>query len=106
MTDYIVAYVTVASEAEGRLIARTLVEEHLAACVNVIPNVQSFYRWEGQVRHDAELLLIIKSRAQHMARLITRVQELHSYDVPEIIAVDLAEASTGYLSFLRDSLAP
>ncbi len=102
MSEFIIAYVTVPSEAEGRKIARLLVEEKLAACVNVVPDIQSFYRWEGQVQHDKELLLMIKSQSKKMASLITRVKELHSYDVPEVISMPVTQGSDDYLDWVRN----
>jgi len=104
--DYIVVFVTAPTVAEAETIATALVETGLAACVNVLPGVRSVYRWEGALQHDDEVLMIIKSKGSVFADLEKKVLELHSYDVPEVIAVDLTDASAGYLSFLRDSLNP
>ena len=80
------------------------VEERLAACVNVISGCKSVYRWEGKLVEEGEALIIIKTRVGLFGRLETRIGELHSYDVPEIIGVELAAVSDGYREFLAASL--
>ncbi|SRR5581483_852695 len=105
MTEFIVVYVTVPTTAEGERIAATLVEERLAACVNRIPGIRSTYRWRGLVEHAEEELLIIKSRADLFASLKHRVVELHSYDVPEIIALPIVEGSEPYVRWLDEEIA-
>ncbi len=102
MSDCVVVYITVSSESEGAKIARSLVEEKLAACVNIVPNVKSFYQWEGQLQEDKELLLIIKSRGKKMSGLIHRVNELHSYDVPEVICLPISNGSPDYLDWIKE----
>lgn len=102
---YQVVFVTVPGIDEGERIAVALVEERLAACVNVIPVCRSIYRWEGRIEHDDETLMIVKAAKGDFAALESRVTELHPYDVPEIVAVDLDAVSAAYLAFLRDSLA-
>jgi periplasmic divalent cation tolerance protein len=104
MTEFVVAYVTVGSAEEGERIASTLVEEQLVACVNRIQQVQSIYRWEGRVERNEEELLIIKTHRDLFPRLQDRIQELHSYAVPEIIALPILEGSPGYLQWLREQL--
>ena len=101
MSDFIVAYVTVSSEAEGAKIARSLIEENLAACVNIVPNVHSFYQWQGEMQQDKELLLIIKSQGIKMSSLVQRVKDLHSYDVPEVISMPISDGSRDYLNWVR-----
>jgi periplasmic divalent cation tolerance protein len=95
---------TVSGEEEGERIAEALVSEGLAACVNIIGGVRSIYRWKGAIENDRETLLIVKTSQECFDRLQARVTELHSYDVPEIVAVDLTRLSTPYEAFLRDSL--
>jgi len=99
-------YVTVSSAAEGERIARALVEERLAACVNRVAGVHSTYRWQGQVEESAEELLLIKTRQELFAVLARRVEELHSYEVPEVIAVPVAAGNDSYLRWLHDRVAP
>ena len=103
-SDEVVIFVTVPNEAEGASIARAIISEKLAACVNMVPAVRSFYWWENQVQDDAELLLIIKSRRVALNALNTKIQELHSYDLPEFITVPIEEGSKDYLNWLQDSV--
>lgn len=105
MPEFIVVFVTVGSSAEGRAIAHALVEEGLAACVNCIPGIRSIYRWEGKIEESEEELLLIKTRAEIFSGLEKRIRELHSYSVPEIIAVPLVNGSDAYLSWLEQQLS-
>ncbi len=81
-------------------LARTLVEERLAACVNLIADVTSVYRWEGEIQEDGEVLLLIKTTGERVAALTERLRELHPYEVAEIIAVPISEGLTDYLSWI------
>jgi periplasmic divalent cation tolerance protein len=99
----IVVLVTCPSQEVGETLGHTLVEERLAACVNVVPGITSFYRWEGKISRDAEILLVIKTRRMRLPALIRRVTALHPYSVPEIIALPLVGGSAPYLSWVRDS---
>ena len=85
-------------------IGRVLVEERCAACVSVIPRVTSVYRWEGETRIDPEALAIIKTTEDRVQAVRLRVAELHPYDVPEVIAVEVAEGSPAYLQWVRESV--
>ena len=105
MLEFIVVLVTVGSVAEGERLSRALVEERLAACVNRIPAVQSVYRWQGKVEQSAEELLVIKTRADLFAALEKRVRELHSYSVPEVIALPIMNGSEAYLKWLGEQVA-
>lgn len=105
MTDFVVVYVTVGSADEGDRIASALIEERLAACVNRVAGVRSTYHWEGRIERAEEELLIIKSRRDLFNRLRQRVTELHSYSVPEIVALPLLEGSEPYLRWLHEELA-
>ena len=104
MNEFVVVYVTVGSSEEGNRLAHALVEEKLAACVNRIASVRSVYRWQGQVEQSDEELLIIKTKRALFDRLKTRVQELHSYLVPEIIALPILEGNESYLKWLGEQL--
>ena len=93
---------TTAPNAEvGALIARALVEERLAACVNVIPGVRSIYRWEGEIQDDPEVVLIIKTRADRCEALAARIKDLHPYDVPEVLVLPAVGGSAAYLSWIE-----
>ena len=104
MNGFIVVYVTVGSPEEGDRLARALVEERLAACVNRIRPVQSVYRWQGKVEQSEEELLIIKTNERLFERLKKRVEELHSYSVPEIIALPILKGNESYLQWLSEQL--
>jgi periplasmic divalent cation tolerance protein len=105
MRQYIVVFVTVGSPEEGNRLARALVEERLAACVNQVKTVQSTYRWQGRIEQSEEELLIIKSRRDLFDRLKLRIAEIHSYSVPEIIALPILAGSESYLRWLEEELA-
>ena len=93
---------TAPKEEEAARIARTLVEERLVACVNVVPGVRSFYRWEGKVQDDPELLMVIKTAPDRQEAVVQRIQELHSYDCPEAIAFPLIGGSEAYLGWVQE----
>ncbi len=101
MTQHIVVFVTAGSEAEAESIAKTLVEERLAACVNIISPVRSFYRWQGGIADDREWLLMIKTQADVFDALATRVRTLHSYEVPEVIALPILAGAQNYLDWIQ-----
>ncbi|MFL6417043.1 MAG: divalent-cation tolerance protein CutA [Bryobacteraceae bacterium] len=105
MSDYVVLFCTCCNETEARQIAEALVESRLAACVNLLRGIQSVYRWEGQVETAHEVLLIVKSRAEHFDALQTRITELHSYTIPEIIALPITAGSEKYLNWIREETA-
>ncbi len=105
MTDKCVVLVTCASPAEARRIARAVVEERLAACVNILPGaVTSVYRWKGKVETAQERLLLIKTSRKRLAKLQAAVERLHSYEVPEFIALPIAEGSRKYLAWMGEVL--
>lgn len=105
-TDYCVVLITASGPDEAERLATALVAERLAACVNIVPGVKSVYSWQGKIEHDEEALLVVKTARASFAALRDRVIALHSYDVPEVIAVDLSDASPGYLQFLADATGP
>ena len=104
MSEFLVVYITASGE-NAKDLASALVREKLAACVNRIPGVESTYTWEGRVERDTEDLLIVKTRTDLFDRLKQRVQALHGYDVPEIIAVPIAAGSESYLEWITASLS-
>ena len=99
----IVIFVTAANKKEARKIAAGLVKEKLAACVNIIEGVRSLFRWQGKIDMAQEVLLVIKSRKTLMNRLIKKVKSLHSYEVPEIIALPIICGDKKYLKWLDES---
>jgi periplasmic divalent cation tolerance protein len=105
MTDKIVVLSTCASEEEAEKLARQMVEQRLAACVNVLPRIQSYYRWQGKLESAGECLLIIKSSRERFDLLRSALEKAHSYDVPEIIALPVVEGAANYLNWLQANLA-
>ncbi len=100
MSAHIVVFTTTASVEEGQSIAQALVEERLAACVNILSPVRSVYRWEGKLQSGEEALLMVKTTALRLEQLSLRIQQLHSYEVPEIIAVPLVGGGAAYLDWI------
>mmetsp|Transcript_34118 Transcript_34118/g.65176 ORF Transcript_34118/g.65176 Transcript_34118/m.65176 type:complete len:155 (-) Transcript_34118:101-565(-) len=99
----VAVYVTVPDKDTGKKVATALIESKLAACVNMIPGVESMYWWQGKVETDQELLLMIKSRASLVDQISAKVQAVHPYDTPEVIAVPITEGSAPYMKWLIES---
>ena len=105
MTDKYVVLVTCANDKEAKRIARAVVKQSLAACVNILPGaVESIYRWQGKVVSAREILLLIKTSQERLAKLQSVVERLHSYEVQEFIALPIAEGSRAYLDWLHECL--
>ena len=100
-TSIRVVLCTVPSEQVGETLARTLLEERLVACVNILPGVRSLYRWQGKLEDERELLLVMKTQAARYAELEARIRALHPYEVCEVLALDVAQGSDAYLHWLR-----
>ena len=98
-----VVFVTVPSEAEAARIGRTLVEERLAACANITGQIRSIYRWQDAIEDDAEFLMILKTSQASLDALIARASELHSYDVPEVIALPIQQGYTPYMNWIAEN---
>jgi len=103
MSEAIVVLVTCGSEEEATKIANSLVEEGVAACVNIISPVRSIYRWEGKVWDEREWVLVIKTQKKRFDELEKKVKSLHSYSVPEVIALPIVEGSASYLKWLEET---
>jgi periplasmic divalent cation tolerance protein len=101
----LVVLVTASSSDEAARIARALVDERLAACANLVPGVTSIYRWQGRIEEAAEVLLIIKTDRRQLDAVIRRVGALHSYTVPEVVAVSIAGGAAPYLDWLDTEVA-
>lgn len=104
MTGPVVALSTVATTEDAERIARSLVEKGVAACVNVVPGVVSFYRWKGRLERDAEVLLVIKTRGERFEELKTALLAEHPYEVPELVALPITAGHERYLEWLADSV--
>jgi len=98
--------VTAGSEEQAVSIARTLVNERLAACVNIVGPVRSIYRWRDAIEDDREYLLIVKTRAMHYMKVETRVRQLHTYEVPEVLALNADRGSPPYIQWMLDATGP
>lgn len=104
MTDKRIVFSTAGSEEEALKIARNLVERQIAACVNIVPHIQSIYQWQGKMESSHEWLLLIKTTAGMFTAVRETIDELHSYDVPECISVNIEDGSPGYLQWIADSI--
>ena len=106
MTEFVVVLITASKEDEAAAIAKELVDSGLAACVNIIADIRSIYRWQGKTEDAREALLVVKSRRDLLSDLVVRVKELHSYRVPEVIALPILDGSGDYLDWLRQETRP
>jgi periplasmic divalent cation tolerance protein len=95
---------TAGSQDEARKLAHALVERRLAACVNIVPRIESVYRWQGKVENAEEWLLVIKTQAEAFARVRDAIQELHSYELPECVMVEVSAGSEGYLKWIAENV--
>jgi len=105
MTDKIVVFSTCGSAEDAQRVARGLVEKRLAACVNLIPGVRSMYHWKEAIEEDEEVLLLIKTNRELLDELRTEIERLHTYEVPEIIAISVVDGSERYLAWMNRELA-
>ncbi len=97
-----VVYSTFDSIQEARRIANILVEEKLVACVNIIPNVESIYRWEGKIDNDSEVVIIAKTQDENIKKTIERIKSLHTYDLPDIIVLPIVGGLKEYLDYIHN----
>lgn len=104
MTDIQVVLCTCADADQARRIAHHLIEQQLAACINLLPGVQSIYRWQGAVESAAEVLMLIKTDAGHSSQVQSAIAGLHSYEVPEFLVLPVSGGSEAYLAWLKTSL--
>ena len=102
-TGAVIVLSTAPNQDMAVTLARTLVEERLAACVNVVPGVRSIYSWEGAIHDDGELLLVVKTRAEKQEAVVARITELHEYDVPEAVVLPVIAGSEAYLTWLSEA---
>jgi periplasmic divalent cation tolerance protein len=104
MTDKIMVLSTCSSPEEGERIARALVEERVAACVNILPGARSIYRWQGKLEDSGECLLFIKTSRGRFEDLRAALERVHSYEVPELVALPVVDGAPNYLAWLEDQL--
>ncbi len=105
-TDAIVVFMTAANGEEATRLAEMLVGAHLAACVQILPEMESVYRWQGKIERQSEILLLAKTTRAKFAELEREVRALHSYDTPEIVAVPIVNGSAPYLEWLSKAANP
>lgn len=104
-SEVVIVLTTIGADPDAVVLAKTLVDERLAACINVLPPMQSVYRWKGKVEQEREQQLVMKTRAETVTALQARVKELHPYQLPEFIVLNGA-ASTAYAAWVRESVEP
>jgi periplasmic divalent cation tolerance protein len=106
VTEALIVFSTFANEADAARVARVLVEERLVACAQLVPGARSIYRWQDEVREEAEVVVLMKTRKQDWTALLSRLHELHPYETPECIAVRVAAGAPKYMAWLDEALAP
>ena len=104
MTDKVVVLVTCKNSREGKLIARHLLDKRLIACANLLPQVNSLYRWKGKIVDEKECLMLIKSTRKLFQPLSIEIEKLHGYSVPEIIAMPIIDGAANYLNWIAESV--
>ena len=102
--QHIQVFVSCVSKSEAKTMVDSLLEDQIIACAQVLPKIESFYRWQGQIMHSDECLLILKSKEDCFAAIEATIKKLHSYDVPEILAVPVVDGSTEYLNWINEQL--
>ncbi len=102
MSEAIVAMTTTNSEREARKLAERFVSERLAACVQIIPKIQSIYEWEGEIHNDQEYLLLIKTREGLVRKLRRAIEKHHSYEVPEFLVLPVVDSTQDYMEWMSD----
>jgi periplasmic divalent cation tolerance protein len=100
----LIVFCTAPTESEAEKLAELLIEQNLAACVQLVPGMKSFYRWKGAVQHDSEVLLLIKTAAEKFDELRLAIETAHSYEVPEIVAVEASAVAEKYGAWLHQTL--
>jgi periplasmic divalent cation tolerance protein len=103
-TSHIVVLITASSMPEAQTIGRALIEKRGAACVNIVPGLRSLFRWQGAIEDQEETLMLVKSRAEYLPIIVETVKELHSYSVPEVIALPILGGSSDYLAWIDESV--
>jgi periplasmic divalent cation tolerance protein len=102
-SEYVLVLTTLPGDADASAFARTLVEERVAACVNLLPLMESIYRWEGDIHHETERQVIIKTSRERVVDLWERLREMHPYDVPEFIVLSIVDGNEAYLRWIGES---
>lgn len=106
MTEILIVFTTFAEEKDAERVVRTLLEERLIACGNLLPGARSLYHWEGRLEDQRETVVLMKTRKQDWTALLSRLHELHPFEVPECVAVRVAAGAPKYMAWLEAALAP
>ena len=106
MSSHVVVFMTASSPEEAEGVAKALVRARLVACCNIVPQIRSIYWWQGEVHDEPEVMIIAKTRAEAMPALIAQVRAVHSYEVPEIIALPIEAGNDAYLSWIDANVQP
>jgi periplasmic divalent cation tolerance protein len=101
--EYVIALTTLPADADAAEFGRTLVDERLAACVNLLPVMESVYRWEGKIEFEAERQLVIKTSRDRLGDLWNRIRDLHPYEVPEFVVIPIVDGNDAYLRWVGDA---
>jgi periplasmic divalent cation tolerance protein len=101
--DYVIVLTTIPADADAGAFGKTLVEERLAACVNLYPIMESIYRWEGRVEHESERQVVIKTARERVVALWDRVREMHPYEVPEFVVLPIVDGNDAYLRWMGEA---
>ena len=104
MNKYVIVFITTGSVEEATQIAKVLVDQRLAACVNIVPKILSIYRWQGKIENDTETKMIIKTKSNLVNQLIQEVKNIHSYDICEITVVPIISGNPDYLKWIAESV--
>jgi periplasmic divalent cation tolerance protein len=104
-SEYVVVLTTMPADGDAAAFARALVDERLAACVNLMPPMESIYRWEGRIEQETERQVVIKTARDRLALLWERVRELHPFEVPEFVVIPIIDGSDAYLRWVKESTA-
>jgi periplasmic divalent cation tolerance protein len=96
-----IVYTSIDNEQDARKIAHILVEEQIVACVNIIPNIESIYRWKGNIEEEKEFILIAKTMDKNIKKTINRIKEFHTYELPDIIAIPITDGLEEYLDYIN-----
>lgn len=102
-SEYVMVLTTIPTDVDGLAFGRALVDERLAACVNILPTMDSVYRWEGRVEHESERQVLIKTARERILSLWERVRELHPYEVPEFVVLSIVDGNDAYLRWVGES---
>ena len=101
---YSIVYITTSGDLESKKIAKKLLEEKIAACINIIPTIESIYLWKGKIEQDSESIMLVKTKSEMVEEVIKRVEELHSYEIPCVLEITVNKGSKNYIEWMKSEL--